>query len=107
MAKLYEIVSEPTTDYAIHWDEDGTSFNINDKSKFSSELMRQYFRTDKWTSFTRQLHLYGFKRSNYYKNTALFKNEFFVRGRKDLLVHIEKNTKSTKKNEVQYDSNSQ
>ncbi|KAG7367128.1 HSF-type DNA-binding protein [Nitzschia inconspicua] len=46
----------------IRWNEDGVSFSIHDESKFSNEIMTEYFEEKDWDSFTRSLSNWGFVR---------------------------------------------
>ena len=42
------------------WDEDGIMFIIKDQKVFEKEVIPQFFKHSKFTSFARQLHFYGF-----------------------------------------------
>ncbi|KAG7338483.1 HSF-type DNA-binding protein [Nitzschia inconspicua] len=46
----------------IRWNEDGVSFSIHDETKFSNEIMTEYFEEKDWDSFTRSLSNWGFVR---------------------------------------------
>jgi hypothetical protein len=47
----------------IHWMPHGRSIRVPLKDKFVSEILPRYFRDQtKWSSFSRQLRLYGFAR---------------------------------------------
>jgi hypothetical protein len=46
----------------IRWNAKGTAFVILDPIKFTETLLPIYFRTNRWSSFQRQLNAYGFRR---------------------------------------------
>ncbi|KAJ1960871.1 hypothetical protein GGI12_003567 [Dipsacomyces acuminosporus] len=47
---------------SLHWNEDGTEVVIENPADVSKEVLAHNFDTTKYLSFTRQLHLYGFRR---------------------------------------------
>lgn len=49
-------------DSIVSWLPDGTGFKVLKRKQFAKELLGQYFNGIKYTSFLRQLNLYGFKR---------------------------------------------
>lgn len=75
--------------HIVSWRPHGKSFTVYDREKFVKDVMPQYFQQTKFTSFQRQLNLYGFRRINetgpdyngYY-------HEKFVRDRPDLVDSI-------------------
>ncbi|CAN7996862.1 unnamed protein product [Ixodes hexagonus] len=107
--KLWRIVNECRSG-AIAWSSDGTSVVI-DYPKFQSDYLDNRldtFKTKNITSFIRQLNLYGFRKvSPYFKvsphskvpaanaNNAdvhVFRNDYFVKGRPDLLPRVARKT---------------
>lgn len=59
---LHEIISDPSTDYCIHWLSCGTRFMISDKKKFAKEVLPRFYGNAKFTSFTRRLKRWSFTR---------------------------------------------
>eukprot|EP00956_Cyclotella_meneghiniana_P042859 scaffold249336_cov57-Cyclotella_meneghiniana.AAC.1 len=66
---LHELVSDPETDYCIHWLDDGGDnndlFTISDKKRFAKEILPKLngqSNKAKYTSFTRRLKRWGFHR---------------------------------------------
>ena len=64
---LYELVSDPNTDDSIRWLECGTRFVVADKKKFTAIVLTNQLGgrgrgSAKFTSFTRRLKRWNFKR---------------------------------------------
>ncbi|KAK9760109.1 hypothetical protein K7432_016200 [Basidiobolus ranarum] len=59
---LHKILSEPSYCDMIAWEQSGTRFVIKDPISFASTVLPQYYETNKFTSFSRQLNIYGFHR---------------------------------------------
>lgn len=56
----------------IHWNSEGNSFIIREVDGFSKKLLPKYFKHSNYSSFVRQLNMYGF-----HKNKAeIVLNEF-------------------------------
>ncbi|KDQ13971.1 hypothetical protein BOTBODRAFT_110728, partial [Botryobasidium botryosum FD-172 SS1] len=86
--KLYDMVDDPETDECIYWASDGKSFFVFDPERFSREVLPRYFKHSKFSSFVRQLNMYGFHKIPQLKNemeTELcqFVNPTFQRGEPD------------------------
>ncbi|KAH9375720.1 hypothetical protein HPB48_017598 [Haemaphysalis longicornis] len=101
--KLWKIINECRSG-AICWTTDGTAVAIN-YAKFQSDYLENrldIFKTNNITSFIRQLNLYGFRMvSPQYRVTMgnperpdlhVFRNDFFLRGRPDLLQLVTRKT---------------
>ncbi|KAI8985277.1 hypothetical protein BDB01DRAFT_721902 [Pilobolus umbonatus] len=58
--KLYSMVNDPTTNELICWSEDGTSFFVNNQEDFARKVLPRFFKHNKFSSFVRQLNMYGF-----------------------------------------------
>ena len=59
--KLFEILSEQPAEI-ISWNPSGLAFMIHDMPRFVSEVLQKYFAHQKFSSFQRQLNLYGYRR---------------------------------------------
>ena len=81
--------------------KEGDGFEVKDIEALEATILGKYFTTTKYTSFTRQLNKYGFKRygarsikksddASLGGKRDKFKHEYFQRGREDLLSQIKK-----------------
>jgi len=89
--KLVQILEDYNWRYLIQWNPDGHGFIVVDHEEFSRIVLPKYFKHNKFSSFTRQLHLYGFsllKASS--SNNMIVTHPDFVRGRDDLLSSIKR-----------------
>ena len=79
LEKLFKIISNKKNNKIIHWNDDGTRVVISDPMKFSQKILLKNFKHDNYSSFIRQLNIYGFtKINNIYKSTEeQFFNEKF------------------------------
>ena len=59
--KVFEILSEQPAEI-ISWTPSGLAFMIHDMPRFVSEVLQKYFAHQKFSSFQRQLNLYGYRR---------------------------------------------
>jgi len=85
------------------WTNDGDMFQIRNRQEFETKILPRYFGNKKFSSFTRQLNLYGFQKmqSAPNKNAAFdaeiakypsFYHSHFQRGKMELLINIHKQT---------------
>lgn len=76
----------------IRWREDGAAFIIVDHAAFVAETLVKYFRHSQYTSFQRQLNLYGFRKNK----SGAFEHEFFRRDRPELLTRVLRSPQANK-----------
>ncbi|KAK4747217.1 hypothetical protein SAY87_026254 [Trapa incisa] len=86
LEKSYEMVDDRTTDSLISWSDLGDSFVIWDMTQFSVLLLPKYFKHSNFSSFMRQLNIYGFRKVD--TDRWEFANDGFVRDQKYLLKSI-------------------
>ena len=100
LEKLFKILESKENNHLIHWSKDGKSINITDPYRFSNNILPKYFKHNNYSSFNRQLNLYGFYKI---KNIKISKSEQFLNKnftRDKTLEEI----KDMKKNNIKYDS---
>jgi hypothetical protein len=58
---LWDMMTHEPPHSSCGWTGDGMAFCLSDPAKFAAEVLPQYFRHQKLSSFVRQLHYYGFE----------------------------------------------
>lgn len=95
--KVWSMINDPVNSHLIQWSEDGLSLIVVNREKFVHEILPKYFKHSNFASFVRQLNMYGWHKVQDVKSGSIqsssddrwqFENEFFVRGREDLLNRI-------------------
>ncbi|XP_033114466.1 heat shock transcription factor-like isoform X2 [Anneissia japonica] len=100
---------------SIQWSPEGTSIVIN-SGLFKSEVLSggEYgvFKTTNFTSFVRQLNLYGFRKTNICSKSAggeaaeihYFQHTFFIRNRSDLLCNVRRSSTTKRRSYDEYEA---
>ncbi|PIA17858.1 hypothetical protein COEREDRAFT_40190, partial [Coemansia reversa NRRL 1564] len=97
--KLYSMVDDSASDDLIRWSADGNSFVVVRHEDFAKEVLPRFFKHSNFSSFVRQLNMYGFHKVPHLQQGGLitdgpeaesweFSNENFQRGQPDLLHFI-------------------
>ena len=63
LSKLYDILNNTAYKEIIYWNKEDGGIIIADINKFSSMILPKYYNHNKYSSFVRQLNLYGFHKS--------------------------------------------
>lgn len=83
--KLHEVLKQLEYERVINWLPHGRSFVIHDQHKLISEALPRFFnKAVKYTSFTRQLQLWGFKRVANNSDAGSYFHQLFLRGKPEL-----------------------
>jgi hypothetical protein len=69
LSKLYDILDDNNNKNIIHWDAEGKKIIIKDIISFCNIILPKYYKHKNYSSFIRQLNLYGF-----HKNKGTIKN---------------------------------
>lgn len=99
VTKLYQMINDHASSRFISWTELGTSFVVSNVGEFSRSILGSHFKHNNFSSFVRQLNMYGFhkinrtprsQRTSTDAQTWEFSHHKFLRGRPDLLDEIKR-----------------
>jgi hypothetical protein len=68
----------------------GRSFAVHNVDRFVNEILPKYFKQTMWSSFSRQLGLWGFMRGQAGPDIGGYYHELFLNGRPDLVVYMKR-----------------
>jgi hypothetical protein len=88
--KLHRILEDAENEgnsHIIGFFAQGRAFAVHDPDTFIKSIMPRYFTTSRFSSFQRQLNLYGFRRI-VERNMSGFCHEYFLQGEKELAAQI-------------------
>ena len=63
LSKLYDILNDNNYKKIIHWDTQGKKVVVSDVSNLCSIVLPKYYKHNNYSSFVRQLNIYGFHKS--------------------------------------------
>ncbi|KAI8890007.1 hypothetical protein K501DRAFT_290678 [Backusella circina FSU 941] len=93
------MVSDMRNQHLISWNPSGSSFLVCNATRFAQEVLPEHFKHSNFSSFVRQLNMYGFhkinksprgQRGNNENEIWEFSHPKFQRGRPDLLDDIKR-----------------
>ncbi|TFK46680.1 hypothetical protein OE88DRAFT_1638057 [Heliocybe sulcata] len=100
LQKLYEMVNDHSNNDLIRWSETGDSFFVLDHDRFAKEVLGRWFKHQNFSSFVRQLNMYGFHKIPHLQQGVLksdadtefwnFEHPNFRCGQPDLLCLIQR-----------------
>jgi hypothetical protein len=90
LQKLFQIVSNEAP-YCL-WNQEGTTLMVSSPDTFSAKVLPKYFKSSNFSSFVRQLHFYGFRKTDKDKNSWEFSHANFLRGQPEQLSLISRKT---------------
>jgi len=92
------MVNDPQSNDLITWSETGSSFLVKRPQDFAKEVLPRFFKHNNFSSFVRQLNMYGFHKIPHLQQGVLqsdgqseqweFSNTNFIRNQPDLLYFV-------------------
>ncbi|ORX50507.1 hypothetical protein DM01DRAFT_1337682 [Hesseltinella vesiculosa] len=96
--KVFNMVQDPSTDDLIRWADDGKSFFVVRHEDFARTVLPRFFKHSNFSSFVRQLNMYGFHKVPHLQHGVLhsdndaelweFSNPHFQRNHPELLLLV-------------------
>lgn len=108
VSKLYRMVDESTSNL-IKWGPDGLSFVVTSPEEFSRQVLPLFFKHNNFSSFVRQLNMYGFHKVPHLQQGSMaasaigstestiweFSHVNFIKNRPDLLINVRRKIGTT------------
>ncbi|KAI8049487.1 hypothetical protein BDF22DRAFT_726640 [Syncephalis plumigaleata] len=99
--KLYGMVNDESSNHLIRWSDSNTSFIVTRHEDFAREVLPRFFKHGNFSSFVRQLNMYGFNKVPHIQQGVLaadsedaeqweFMNPNFRRDQPDLLYLVQR-----------------
>eukprot|EP00331_Platyophrya_macrostoma_P011787 CAMPEP_0176429868 /NCGR_PEP_ID=MMETSP0127-20121128/13942_1 /TAXON_ID=938130 /ORGANISM="Platyophrya macrostoma, Strain WH" /LENGTH=403 /DNA_ID=CAMNT_0017811705 /DNA_START=40 /DNA_END=1251 /DNA_ORIENTATION=- len=77
IGKMHQILQDSECQHLIDWNSEGTAFEISNILKFSNSVLPKYFKHRNYSSFVRQLNMYGFRKVKTETAESSFSHEMF------------------------------
>ena len=105
--KLYELVNDENAKQYICWSHEANrpGFVVLEPVQLSTQILPKYFKHSNFSSFVRQLNIYGFHKIDH-PNGQCFHHQNFKEGHPELLslIHRQQPKKAEAENEEMYKS---
>jgi hypothetical protein len=88
---LQDAIDDEESSHILTWTQEGNEFTILKPKEFAANVLPSYFRSEKFTSFQRQLNAYGFRRCDLYgghDSAHTYRHDVFTRDSPELLSTI-------------------
>jgi hypothetical protein len=96
----FPLTKNPEISDVIGWTTGGESFNIKQVGKFTEEILPRYFKHRNFSSFIRQLNMYGFRKTRHPDGDNVYMHEHFRAGHKQLLRHINRRMREQREDRI-------
>ncbi|KAJ8700355.1 Heat shock transcription factor [Pleurotus ostreatus] len=113
LQKLFEMVNDPSNADLIRWSDAGDSFFVLDHERFARQVLGRWFKHQNFSSFVRQLNMYGFHKIPHLQQGVLrsdqeaefwnFEHPNFHRGQPDLLCLIQRKKQAPQSSDLPSD----
>ncbi|CAN0319265.1 unnamed protein product, partial [Hapterophycus canaliculatus] len=81
------VAQKESTDIVM-WTSTGTAFGIRDMTSFRQDVLTCYFKHNKFSSFQRQLNLYGFRKVVKGRESGCYMHPSFLRDSPEKLTEV-------------------
>eukprot|EP00523_Entomoneis_sp_CCMP467_P000745 CAMPEP_0168747782 /NCGR_PEP_ID=MMETSP0724-20121128/15835_1 /TAXON_ID=265536 /ORGANISM="Amphiprora sp., Strain CCMP467" /LENGTH=246 /DNA_ID=CAMNT_0008795585 /DNA_START=45 /DNA_END=785 /DNA_ORIENTATION=+ len=97
LAEKEQADGTPPSNRVIMWSDSGKAFRIFDIAEFAATVLPKYFRTKKFSSFQRNLNLYGFAKVRRGPETDMYAHPSFLRHDPEGLLNLRKVTSASRR----------
>ncbi|GMH63384.1 hypothetical protein TrRE_jg422 [Triparma retinervis] len=80
IVKLYAMMTDPSNSPHCSFSPSGLDVCVHDIQGFGAAVLSKYFKTSNYSSFVRQLNMYGFEKIRADPKDGTWRNEAFRRG---------------------------
>lgn len=104
--KLFNMIEDSSNFELICWSDDGLEFIVKNPDELARSVLPKFFKHNNFSSFVRQLNMYGFHKVPHITQGALeytqeanmwrFSNPNFQRDRPDLLINVSRKKRDDK-----------
>jgi len=88
--KMLEATNREGLADIVSWSDHGRAFIVHRPTEFSQKVLPRFFKQHKYTSFQRQLNLYGFLRLSKGADNGGYYHELFLRGKPELALAMKR-----------------
>ncbi|PWN17986.1 hypothetical protein BCV69DRAFT_253483, partial [Microstroma glucosiphilum] len=98
--KLRNMIDDEATNELICWQPEGKTFLVPNNIRFAKEVLPRFFKHNNFSSFVRQLNMYGFHKVPSLQQGSLkheqemevweFENDNFVRDQPELMINVQR-----------------
>ncbi|CAB1112519.1 unnamed protein product [Ectocarpus sp. CCAP 1310/34] len=86
---LYDLLNKESPSIVM-WTSTGTAFGIRDMASFRQDVLTCYFKHNKFSSFQRQLNLYGFRKVVKGRESGCYMHPSFLRDSPEKLTEVKR-----------------
>mmetsp|Transcript_414 Transcript_414/g.913 ORF Transcript_414/g.913 Transcript_414/m.913 type:complete len:257 (+) Transcript_414:148-918(+) len=86
--RMLDQIIDEGLESVVSWLSHGRAFKIHKPKVFAATIMPRFFNQSKYTSFQRQLNLYGFSRCCRGRDAGAYHHPFFLRARPSVAKNI-------------------
>ena len=100
IARIYQIIDESRFSNIIYWTETGYSFAISSAPLFTSRVIPAYFKHKNFSSFIRQLNMYGFHKERDTGDIQVYSHPNFIKEHPERLSEVRRKLAKTEEDSL-------
>ena len=100
ISRLYEMINNTKNIETLTWTDSGSAFAIVNTDSFTINLLKKHFKNKNYSSFVRQLNLYGFRKKRDTGEIHVYAHEYFLQASPEVLCEIHRRVSECSKQAV-------